>query len=205
MKGHEMIDIEVVHRWDDASLKMLYSHYYKALVAFSAQMVEHQEAAEELVQDAFVSLWQQRNTFQSAATLRAYLYNTVRNKSISWLRHERVERSRIEAFERDFRHSIEGFLDERAARCCVRCGGYPLLYAGQACLLVDVTVHPVSVQQFIAVYLCKSYLLFQFVYSFLIVHYSPVLPLIRKNNCVGDMQEEKKESASACKTVSRLF
>ena len=45
-----------------------------------------------------------------------YLYNTVRNKSISWLRHERVERSRIEAFERDFRHSIEGFLDERAAR-----------------------------------------------------------------------------------------
>ena len=103
MKGHEMIDIEVVHRWDDASLKMLYSHYYKALVAFSAQMVEHQEAAEELVQDAFVSLWQQRNTFQSAATLRAYLYNTVRNKSISWLRHERVERSRIEAFERDFR------------------------------------------------------------------------------------------------------
>ncbi len=116
MKGHEMIDIEVVHRWDDASLKMLYSHYYKALVAFSAQMVEHQEAAEELVQDAFVSLWQQRNTFQSAATLRAYLYNTVRNKSISWLRHERVERSRIEAFERDYRHSIEGFLEERAAR-----------------------------------------------------------------------------------------
>lgn len=36
MKGHEMIDIEVVHRWDDASLKMLYSHFYKALVAFSA-------------------------------------------------------------------------------------------------------------------------------------------------------------------------
>ncbi len=79
-------------------------------------MVEHQEAAEELVQDAFVSLWQQRNTFQSAATLRAYLYNTVRNKSISWLRYERVERSRIEAFERDYRHSIEGFLEERAAR-----------------------------------------------------------------------------------------
>lgn len=97
------IDMRVVHRWDDASLKLLYRLFYKALVAFSAQMVERQEVAEELVQDVFVALWQHRNTFESSGTLRAYLYNSVRNKSISWLRHERVERDRIERFEREYR------------------------------------------------------------------------------------------------------
>lgn len=97
------IDIDVVHRWDDTSLTMLYSHFYKALVAFSMQMVDQLEVAEEIVQDTFVSLWQQRNTFKSEGTLRAYLYNTVRNKSISYLRHEKVEQQRIEVFEREYR------------------------------------------------------------------------------------------------------
>ena len=99
----ERIDIAVVHRWDESSLQLLYRHFYKALVAFSNQMVGNIEIAEELVQDTFVSLWQQRNTFKNQGVLKAYLYNSVRNKSISHLRHEKVERNRIESFELDYK------------------------------------------------------------------------------------------------------
>lgn len=99
----ERIDIAVVHRWDESSLQLLYRHFYKALVAFSNQMVGNIEIAEELVQDTFVSLWQQRHTFKNQGVLKAYLYNAVRNKSISHLRHERVERNRIESFELDYK------------------------------------------------------------------------------------------------------
>ena len=91
----EKIDLTVVHQWDESSLQLLYRHFYKALVAFSNQMVSNLEIAEELVQDAFVSLWQQRNTFKNQGVLKAYLYNSVRNKSITYLRHEQVERNRI--------------------------------------------------------------------------------------------------------------
>ena len=94
--------MDVVHRWDDASLEMLYRHFYKPLVAFSARMVGGVKTAEEIVQDTFVRTWQKRNTFQSTGTLKAYLYNAVRNGSITHLRHEKVERSRIEAIEREF-------------------------------------------------------------------------------------------------------
>lgn len=99
----ERIDIAVVHRWDESSLQLLYRHFYKALVAFSDQMVGNVEIAEELVQDIFVSLWQQRNTFKNQGVLKAYLYNSVRNKSITYLRHEKVERNRIESFELDYK------------------------------------------------------------------------------------------------------
>ena len=99
----EKIDLTVVHRWDESSLQLLYRHFYKALVAFSNQMVSNLEIAEELVQDAFVSLWQQRNTFKNQGVLKAYLYNSVRNKSITYLRHEQVERNRIESFELDYK------------------------------------------------------------------------------------------------------
>ncbi len=99
----EKIDLAVVHQWDESSLQLLYRHFYKALVAFSNQMVSNLEIAEELVQDAFVSLWQQRNTFKNQGVLKAYLYNSVRNKSITYLRHEQVERNRIESFELDYK------------------------------------------------------------------------------------------------------
>lgn len=97
-----VLDLHVVHRWDDEALQQLYTHFYKALVAFAVQMVNSQTVAEELVQDAFTLLWQRRNTFKNSGALKAYLFNTVRNRSISYLRHQQVERSRIAAFEQEY-------------------------------------------------------------------------------------------------------
>lgn len=102
VRESEPLSLDVVHQWNDAALNVLYRNFYKALVVFSCQMVEEQVVAEEIVQDAFVKIWQQRNTYHSAGALRAWLYNTVRNASISYLRHQRVERNRIQAFEREF-------------------------------------------------------------------------------------------------------
>lgn len=78
--------MDVVHRWDESSLQLLYRHFYKALVAFVHQMVGSVGVAEELVQDAFIRLWQRRNEFESQGSLRAYLYHSVRNACISHLR-----------------------------------------------------------------------------------------------------------------------
>lgn len=112
IKVAETLDLNVIHQWNDDSLEMLYSNFYKALVVFSVQIVSDISVAEEIVQDIFVRTWQKRNTYKSVGTLKAYLYNSVRNKSISYMRHKNVERSRIEAFERDFRLMQED--DEQA-------------------------------------------------------------------------------------------
>ena len=97
------LDLKIIHRYDDEALRMLYRHFYKALVAFACQMVDDVPVAEEIVQDAFCKLWQLRNTFKNENTLKAYLYNTVRNASISHLRHMQVENRRIAEFEREYR------------------------------------------------------------------------------------------------------
>ena len=94
---------KIIHRYDEEALRMLYRHFYKALIAFACQMVDDVPVAEEIVQDAFCRLWQLRNTFKNENTLKAYLYNTVRNASISHLRHMQVENRRIAEFEREYR------------------------------------------------------------------------------------------------------
>ena len=97
------LDLKIIHRYDDEALRMLYSHFYKALVAFACQMVDDVPVAEEIVQDAFCRLWQLRNTFKNENTLKAYLYNTVRNASISHLRHMQVENRRIAQYEKEYK------------------------------------------------------------------------------------------------------
>ena len=97
------LDLRIIHRYDEEALRMLYRHFYKALIAFACQMVDDVPVAEEIVQDAFCRLWQLRNTFKNENTLKAYLYNMVRNASISHLRHMQVENRRIAEFGREYR------------------------------------------------------------------------------------------------------
>jgi len=98
----EQLNLDVVHRWDDAAVIMLYRNFYKALVVFSVQIVGDIKVAEELVQDTFVKLWQKRNTYETPGKLKAYLYNAVRNVSISYMRHQQVEHHRIMKYEHDY-------------------------------------------------------------------------------------------------------
>lgn len=110
----DSLDLNIVHRWDDSSLQLLYRHFYKALVAFAIQAVEAQESAEEIVQDIFVKTWQKRNTFKSTATLKAYLYNGVRNECISHLRRQQTAQERIRQFEKDY-HQLQMGTEESMA------------------------------------------------------------------------------------------
>ena len=110
----DSLDLNIVHRWDDSSLQLLYRHFYKALVAFAIQAVETQESAEEIVQDIFVKTWQKHNTFKSTATLKAYLYNGVRNECISHLRRQQTAQERIRQFEKDY-HQLQMGTEESMA------------------------------------------------------------------------------------------
>ena len=96
------LNLDEIHRWDDQSMTVLYRYFYKALVAFAAQIVSEVGTAEEIVQDTFVKIWQRRSTFLTEGALKAYLYNAVRNGSITHLRHQNVERSRMEAIEQEY-------------------------------------------------------------------------------------------------------
>lgn len=99
--GKTQIDLEVVHRWDETSLQLLYKHFYKALVAFSSQIVGRREVSEDLVQETFVNVWKLRNEFKSLGVLRSYLYNSVRNRSISYMRQVQTDRNHQEKFKAD--------------------------------------------------------------------------------------------------------
>jgi RNA polymerase sigma-70 factor (ECF subfamily) len=67
----------------------LFDAHYEALRAFATRMTGDASAADDLVQVVFVRIWTRREEFHEGVS-RAYLYRSVRNAFLSWLRDRRV-------------------------------------------------------------------------------------------------------------------
>lgn len=78
-----------------SAYKILYKEYYKLLVLYSVNFVEHLNIAEDIVQGLFASIWEKQTTFISLSSFRVYLYNSVKNASLDYLKHLNVEKKYI--------------------------------------------------------------------------------------------------------------
>ncbi len=57
------------------------------LVVYAMGFVSEQGIAEDLVQELIISVWEQDNNFINIKAFKSYLYNSVKNKCINYLRH----------------------------------------------------------------------------------------------------------------------
>lgn len=72
---------------DQSSYKKVFHLYYKSLTMFAVKFIPDKEALEDLVQETFLALWEKRNDFNSEMSVKSYLYTTLRNKCLNYLRH----------------------------------------------------------------------------------------------------------------------
>ena len=88
------------------ALEMLVREYSDALIRFAYCYVKDSAVAEDIMEDAFSALIIKRRDFDSADNLRAYLYKTVRNKCVDYLRM-RKKRVPLADIERVFTANAE--------------------------------------------------------------------------------------------------
>ncbi|MDF3075628.1 MAG: hypothetical protein K0S54_3295 [Alphaproteobacteria bacterium] len=82
----DLIDA-VARRRDKAAFRELFRHFAPRLKSFCQRGGGSSEAAEEIVQEAMVSLWRKAGTFdRSRASASTWIYTIARNKRIDTLR-----------------------------------------------------------------------------------------------------------------------
>lgn len=64
---------------DAQALSLLLDRYWRPMVGFAADRLGGQDAAEDLVQEAFVRVWEHRSQLRPYTSPRAYLYRVLRN------------------------------------------------------------------------------------------------------------------------------
>ncbi len=74
---------------DITNYNRLYFDYYKKLCYHSFLIVNRKEIAEEIVQDIFLRIWQKRETIILSENIGSYLYRSVLNESLNYLKKQK--------------------------------------------------------------------------------------------------------------------
>ena len=72
---------------DEQAFEECYRLYFVRLYRFSFSIVHQKEPAEDIVHDVFMKLWKKRAESSSIRNLEVYLYVSVKNLSLNYLRN----------------------------------------------------------------------------------------------------------------------
>jgi len=114
--------------WESA-----FAAHYAALCDYVLRFVGSAEAAEDIVQDLFLHLWDTRGPRDALRLTRGYLYVAARNRALKYLRRGRVAAAWIERVEREappvpdspedlcLRHELDAAVQRAIAELPGRC------------------------------------------------------------------------------------
>jgi len=83
---------------DEEAFKKIYYLFYRKLYLFSLAIVKIKEAAEEITEDVFIKIWQQRAHISAINNLRVYLYIATKNTALSYL-SKKAKDNLVEPFD----------------------------------------------------------------------------------------------------------
>lgn len=122
--------MQLVQKGDPRAFELLYDRHGGAAFSLAYRMVGKQAAAEDVVQEAFLSIWRSRLRYdQTRGSVRTWVLGIVHNRGIDALRrstvhdrrretldgveerHEARERTDVEAARREEARSVRGALE----------------------------------------------------------------------------------------------
>ncbi len=99
--------IKRIRQGDVKQFESLFRSSYVSLVRYAKSFVRDHDSAEEIVQDLFVKLWDERDRITVENSLNGYLFRSVHNRCIHLLEHRKV----IEKHERETITGQEGSIE----------------------------------------------------------------------------------------------
>lgn len=85
----------------ERAFEEIYRRYWLTLFQTAWQKTGSRDAAEELVQDLFVRLWERRPELQVRSSLKNYLHGAIRYRIINYIRDQMLSSRHLEAIKND--------------------------------------------------------------------------------------------------------
>lgn len=82
----ESLITDVVRNGCYKSFCELFTLYYQPLCIYAMRVVNYREIAEEVVSDVYMKLWKNREQITVHTSFEAYLYRSVRNQALDYLK-----------------------------------------------------------------------------------------------------------------------
>jgi RNA polymerase sigma-70 factor (ECF subfamily) len=73
------------------AFETIFKTHFKSLHVYAFAITKDEFVAEEMVQNVFFKLWEKRDQVQVNESVTAYLYKSVYNESLNYLKHNKVK------------------------------------------------------------------------------------------------------------------
>ena len=73
--------------------KHFFKEYFSKFFAFTSRFIDDAYVREDIVQETFIIVWSRHlKMFDSEVSLQAFIYRTLRNKCLDYIRHEKIKK-----------------------------------------------------------------------------------------------------------------
>jgi RNA polymerase sigma-70 factor (ECF subfamily) len=79
--------------FNEKAFNVLFDTHYVSLCRFAAGYINDFSAAEEIVQQVFINIWDKRNNIEQEKSLSSYLFTSVKNRCLNHIRDSKKFRS----------------------------------------------------------------------------------------------------------------
>jgi RNA polymerase sigma-70 factor (ECF subfamily) len=90
MQNSPKLNIIAVRNGDRSAFEAIYHEYADMLYHLCLQYINEPSVAEEIVQDAFVKLWEVKESLKEELGVRNYLYTITKNNCLLHIRKEQI-------------------------------------------------------------------------------------------------------------------
>jgi len=163
--------LQKISRGSEESFTEAFDLYYPPLCYYANKFIQDLDESRSIVQQVFVDLWIKRNKVVIHQSLKGYLFKSVRNCALDYLKHKVVEtrylnekQSEVESYEHDLieeaelnariNAAIEG-LPEKCRQIFILCRFEELRYS-EIAIRLEISVKTVEMQMGIALKKLRS-------------------------------------------------
>lgn len=100
--------VDGINNGASKALKKFFNSFYPSLCVFTKKYVAELDIAEDIAQECFLLLWEQKKKFENIKALKGFLYSTARNKYLNYIKLKAIhgDISRKELLKEDVLYEL---------------------------------------------------------------------------------------------------
>lgn len=80
---------------NESAFEMLFRTFYQPLCRYAYSFLNDRDESEEVVQAAFINIWDKRAQIEIETSMKSYLYRMVRNSCLNVIKHEKIKQQHV--------------------------------------------------------------------------------------------------------------
>ncbi|NLU38413.1 MAG: RNA polymerase sigma-70 factor [Bacteroidales bacterium] len=104
--------VDCIQHGDEQVFELFFRNYYERLCNYANTILNDMDEAEEMVQNAFLTIWERRESFEVHTSLKSYLYRAVYNSSLNSLKHKKVQQKHEQYYKQNTAPDYESATSE---------------------------------------------------------------------------------------------